>query len=207
MTEHRALGRDPNAPTSSRSGGPVARITFAIGACLLLACPAAPAMAQSATAFPPQLVAAPNPSPAQRDQIQSVADENMRLLESGDPTQMRRAREDLRVALRDPQASAAFRNAVSDRIGQRLAAMAKGGDEKAAVTALQLSGNVATDSAVDLLDSMLANESETMRYVAAFGFNSALRTLRGGSPALTDRRVRAMVDRLADRVRQEPQAV
>jgi len=181
--------------------------TLAFCACMLLACPAAPAMAQSSTSFPPQLVATPNPSQAQRDQIQSVADENMRMLESGDPAQMRQAREDLRVALRDPQASAAFRNAVSDHIGQRLAAMARGGDEKVAVTALQLSGHIATDSTIDLLEGMLADQRETMRYVAAFGFDSAFRTLRGGSPALTDRRVRTMVDRLAERIRREQQPV
>jgi len=179
---------------------------LAMGLSMLLIVPPAPA--QGTRAIDASIIAKGGPLSASEEKlVRDHVEANIAALDSDDPIQFRRARQQLmRPLTGDPTArpSPSFRFAYSTAMVSDLERLLQSGDPPRMITALSLAGAIATERTVQLPLSTLAHEDPSIRYASAYALGLTFQALDRSAPAVRDvsRLIDAMGERLA--VEDEP---
>lgn len=140
-------------------------ITLALAAAAGLS---SPLQAQPAPALPENLPAAPQLNDNQIKVIQDFVASRAAALTSADASEVSRARAALVAPLHSNTVTVRFRIAYAQALGDALRAAIGGTNEQQAVNALRLAGELATPSAVVLIQPALTDARPAIRYAASF---------------------------------------
>ncbi len=113
------------------------------------------------------------------------------------------ARGEILQGLNHPEATAPYRLELGRQFIPRLEALAASTDDRRAVNALRLAGEIATDRAVALLQKYLAAETPSIRYAAVFGLRRMFEAVALQAPAIDPGAVLPAVSALDARLKAE----
>lgn len=177
----------------------------AVLAALVVLAMLAPARGQQRE-LPPQIVAAGTLGGPEQAQIDDFVRENVALLASEDPAQVKRGRQALLAPLEDRQATVVFRTHYSQQLVPELSRLAGGPTELHAINALVVAGPLATKPAADLAVKYLADPRVAVRYAAAAALRDTFEALEQASPAIVPIDATNLVDRLSSGLTTEADA-
>jgi hypothetical protein len=148
-------------------------------------------------------------TPDEQQQIATFTENRLRLLGGEDQIARERARKELLSPLTRPCVSVAFRQLDRAAMIDDLTTLAGAGDDGIAITALVVLGELADDSARQVLQQYTADPRPAVRYAAIAALSRTLRAVNTYAPALDPGRATEIVAHLATRLTEEedPQIV
>jgi len=183
------------------------RLLVALGLSICLyAGPAwSPALAQVASVPDAVITSTSSLTQPQIAQIEEVVRAGVADLTNDDPELVGAARTRLLAPLEKAGIGVPFRLAYSNLLCPQLERLATGGDELTAMNALRLLGELATDRSTNSVEPALDHAGSDVRYTAVYSVGRTFEAVASESPAVAPSRVRALIDRLAERIRNEPE--
>ncbi len=163
------------------------------------------AFAQSVT-IPDSVIVSSSPlGPNEQDLIVRFVRENVADLTGDDPEAAGLARNRLLAPLEKDAIGVPFRLAYSNALCLQVEPLAGDERELVSINALRLLGEVATDRATNSLEPALDHIGTGVRYTAVYSIGRTFDAVATESPAVAPARVRALIDRLAELIRNEPE--
>ncbi len=144
----------------------------------------APGAAHAQCVIPDEIVTAVQMSADAEAQLTRCAQENARDLTSPDPARRRAARQALTRPLDNPGVSAAFRLRYGAALREPLVEAIGNPDERIAINAMVLCGEIATDPALAILMDHLGSPRPALRYDAAYAVRRTFIALQRSVPAI-----------------------
>jgi hypothetical protein len=132
----------------------------------------------------PETVASPSLSSGDQAQVSRYAAEHGANLGSDDPEKRRAGRRALLAPLGNAQVSAAFRLHYARELEGVLRAVAGNPDDRVAVNALIVAGDLATETSTGLLVEHLRSERPALRFQAGDGLRRTFEALQSSPPAV-----------------------
>ena len=167
---------------------------------------ASPAAAQGG--FDPAIISSTTIAQDQKEAIRTFAGAALAKLKNADnPVEMKRGRDDLLEQLKPAKGpTVAFRQAYSEALVNELKDLAKGEEDKVAINALIVSGELATPDSATILESHLGDKRTAVRFAAANNMARTFEALSKSSPAMPPDRVKAMTEALGEMVARDNDA-
>ncbi|MEM1331215.1 MAG: HEAT repeat domain-containing protein [Planctomycetota bacterium] len=175
-----------------------------LAASVLLLPLAAPAFGQSE--LPRDLIEASRLTDAQSRTVASFVEDNRAGLVDGDASDLRRHRTAVLAPLTEDGVSVDFRIRLGAELAPVLEAMLASGQPDRQLTALRIAGSLATAESVALLTEAMSDEAPDHRLMAAAALRRTFRAINDQRPAMTEGRVRQIVDLLAGAMPSETSA-
>lgn len=132
-------------------------------------------------------------------QIKDHVNQNAADLKNADATKRRTARERLLEPLGVTGVSVSFRQAYSRELTALLKPLVEDKNDAIAINALRLSGELATEGAMDLVLPMLGAQQASVRFAAAHAVGSTLRLSAVSAPAIRADTAQRLLKALEDR--------
>jgi hypothetical protein len=164
---------------------------------------ALPPFAAAQMGLPRDVVAAETIGPAQADQVGRYVGEWLPRLGSEDPRDIRTARDNLLMPLRERAVSVAFRQAYAERLLPGLQEHAQDERDLTVVNVMRIAGELATPNSIQLLEDKLRDARPAVRYAAVSGLGRIFATVRDYSPAIGSDGVLQLVARIGQRMQDE----
>lgn len=177
------------------------RLLVALG--LSICVYAGQAAAQVASVPDAVITSATSLSPAQIAQVQQVVDQDLAELISDNPETASAARNRILAPLEKPGIGVPFRLAYSNQLCPQLERLAVGENEVVAMNALRILGELATDRSTNTIEPAIDHAGSDVRYTAVYSVGRVFDAVATESPAVAPARVRALIDRLAELIRNE----
>ncbi len=130
---------------------------------------------------------------AQRQAIAACAQQNAADLSSDDPEKRKAARKALLAPLQGPNVSAAFRIEYAKALEAVLRTVAANPDDRIAVGAYIIAGDLATEVSTGSLSAALASPRPALRFQAAYGLRRTFEAAVLARPAINADRVNAAI--------------
>lgn len=182
------------------------RVLVALGLsiCLPAAVPAwSAAQAQVATIADSVVTSTRPLSQTDLAQIEALIRESVPLLTGDDPEAAGNARNRLLAPLEKDGVGVPFRLAYSNALCPLIEPLAGNDDEVVAINALRILGELATDRATNTVEPGLNHTAVGVRYTAVYSVGRTFEAIAGESPAVAPQRAHALIDRIAELLRNE----
>lgn len=140
----------------------------------------------------------------QTSQISTYIAAHIADLRSDEPERISTARSRLLAPLERRGIGVPFRLAYSNALCPELEPLASAEPEIVAVNALRLLGEVATDRATNSLQTALDHPSPGIRYTGVYGLIRMYEAITAESPAVAPERCQALIGRLGEMIRNDP---
>jgi hypothetical protein len=156
--------------------------------------------------LPQEIVESPTTlSPDQQGKVDQYIADNLKTMSAAEPSAMKRGRDALLQPFsgRTRKASVAFRQYFGGKIAPELDRLAKGSDDKLAINALRVAGEIATPETASVLESALKDKRIAVQYAGACGTGRTFDAMIQFSPAIAQERALGIIGALGAVVGQE----
>lgn len=180
-------------------------VALGLSICVHAGALCSPASAQVASIPDAVVTSTTSLTQPQVTQIEQVVREGVADLTSGDPDRVSAARARLLAPLEVAGIGVPFRLAYSNLLCPQLERLVTGDDQQTAMNALRILGELATDRSTNSVEPALDHAGSDVRYTAVYSVGRVFEGVAAESPAVAPTRVRALIDRLAELIRNEPE--
>jgi hypothetical protein len=136
----------------------------------------------------------------QRSQIEAYVSRHLEGLMSDNRTRAVTAREALSEPLTDARVSVAFRQAYSGLLSQSISELTQSTDSWRRLVGLRLAADIATQDAIRVIEDAMASDEPEIRYFSLFATETVFDAVATSAPAVTDRALLELVQRLGETV-------
>jgi hypothetical protein len=169
-------------------------LTTVLAGVMSIALTASGARAQAE--IPKEIVEKPVHSAEDQAAVKKFLDERFPLFDGKDPGAMKRGRDELLSAFKNPRVSVAFRQSYNDAAMRELRKLAEDKNDMIVVTGLRIAGELATSDSTTILEAKLADPRVAVRFAAVNGLERTMAALAARNPAIPRERAEALVDKL-----------